>query len=217
MQLVRATLAQLLGYACHVVRLRVSDLAVTVSVRFYGGRFDSFLRFEYVVLITLASHVFEYFLRFLLQACVICAFWLRWGSHGVTPYFLATPHVFLTCGPFLGFLGFFHVGQSCSCVGVDRHDDYSDDLLLALRSAALLISYLKGSQSHLQNNGRAWYITKLTNNGITVYLVCSVRHYIRRMQQLRPACTLHCLSWWLLKEIIWITFLCAAGCFQLGL
>ena len=92
-QFVRATLSQLLGYACHDVRLRVSDLAVTVSVRFCGRRFDSFLGFEYVVLITLASHVFEYFLRFLLQACVICAFWLRWRSHGVTPYFLATPHV----------------------------------------------------------------------------------------------------------------------------
>ena len=90
-QLVRATLAQLLGYACHDVRLRVSDLAVTVSVRFCGGRFDSFLGFEYVVLITLASHVFEYFLRFLLQACVICAFWLRWGSHGVTPLLSCHP------------------------------------------------------------------------------------------------------------------------------
>ena len=33
----------------------------------------------------------------------------------------------LTCGPFLGFLGFFHVGQGYSCVGVDRHDDYSAD------------------------------------------------------------------------------------------
>ena len=69
-QLVRATLAQLLGYACPDVKLRVSDLAVTDSVRFCGGGF------EYVVLITLASHVFEYFLRFLLQACVICAFCL---------------------------------------------------------------------------------------------------------------------------------------------
>ena len=44
-----------------------------------------------------------------------------------TPYFLAYPHVFLPCGPFIGFLGFFGVSQSCSCVGVDRHDDYSDD------------------------------------------------------------------------------------------
>ena len=91
-QLVRATLAQLLGYACPDVRLRVSDLAVTVSVRFCGGRFDSFLGFEYVVMITLASHVFEY-LRFLLQACVICA-WLRWGSHGVTPLLSCLPSRF---------------------------------------------------------------------------------------------------------------------------
>ena len=73
-QLVRATLAQLLGYACPDVRLRVSGLAVTDSVRFYGAGIDSFLGFEYVVMITLASLVFEYFLRFLLQACVICAF-----------------------------------------------------------------------------------------------------------------------------------------------
>ena len=71
-------LALLYGYAS----------AISLSpfrVRFCGGRFDSFLGFEYVVMITLASHVFEYFLRFLLQACVICAFWFRWGSHGVTP------------------------------------------------------------------------------------------------------------------------------------
>ena len=44
-----------------------------------------------------------------------------------TPSFLAFPHVFLTCGPFIGFLGFFGVRQSYSCVGVDRHDDYSAD------------------------------------------------------------------------------------------
>ena len=44
-----------------------------------------------------------------------------------TPSFLAYPHVFLTCGPFIGFLGFFGVRQSYSCVGVDRHDDYSAD------------------------------------------------------------------------------------------
>ena len=74
LQLVRATLAQLFGYACPDVRLRVSGLAVTDSVCFYGGGIDSFLGLEYVVMITLASHVFEYFLSFLLQACVICAF-----------------------------------------------------------------------------------------------------------------------------------------------
>ena len=96
-------------------------------MRFCGKGIDSFLGFEYGVVITLASHVFEYFLRFLLRACVICAFWLRWGSHGVPPSFLAYPQVFLTCGPFIGFLGFFGVRQSYSCVGVDRQDDYSAD------------------------------------------------------------------------------------------
>ena len=79
-------------------------------------------------MITLASHVFEYFFRFFLRACVICAFF---GFVGVTwcdtPTFLAYPHVFFMCGPFIGFLGFFGVRQSYSCVGVDRHDDYSAD------------------------------------------------------------------------------------------
>ena len=58
-QFVRATLAQLLGYACPDVKLCVSGLAVTDSVCFCGGGIDSFLGFEYVVMITLASHVFS--------------------------------------------------------------------------------------------------------------------------------------------------------------
>ena len=43
------------------------------------------------------------------------------------PAFLAYPHVFLTCGPFIGFLGFFGVRQGYSCIAVDRQDDYSAD------------------------------------------------------------------------------------------
>ena len=103
-KLVRATLAQLLGYASPDVRLRVGGIAVTDSVRFCGGGIDSFLGFEYDVVSTLASHVFEYFLRLLLQACVICAFWLRWGSHGVTPPpFLPTLTFSSRAVPLLGF------------------------------------------------------------------------------------------------------------------
>ena len=59
--------AQLLGSASPDVKLRVRGIAVTVSVRFCGGGFDSFLGFEYGVVITLASHVFEYFFRFFLR------------------------------------------------------------------------------------------------------------------------------------------------------
>ena len=117
-----------MGYASPDVRLRVSGIAVTDSVRFCGGGIDSFLGFEYEVVITLASHVFEYFLRFLLRACVICRILASLGVTWCdTPSFLAYPHVFLTCGPFIGFLGFFGVRQSYSCVGVDLHDDYSAD------------------------------------------------------------------------------------------
>ena len=59
-----------------------------------------------------------------------------------TYYFLATPHVFLTCGPFLRFLGFFHVGQSYSCVGVDRHDDYSADSSASLAQCGFVGGFL---------------------------------------------------------------------------
>ena len=60
-----------LGLGLPRYQLRVSDITVTDSARFCGGGFD------YVVLITLALPVFEYFLHFILRACVICAFWLR--------------------------------------------------------------------------------------------------------------------------------------------
>ena len=66
-----------LGLGLPRCRLHVCDIAVTLSARFCGGGFDSFLGFEYVVLITLALPVFEYFSHFILRACVLCAFWLR--------------------------------------------------------------------------------------------------------------------------------------------
>ena len=56
--------------------------------------------------------------------CILALLGVTWCD---TPSFLAYPHVFLTCGPFLGFLGFFGVRQSYSCVGVDRLYDYSAD------------------------------------------------------------------------------------------
>ena len=92
-----AQLAQMLGYA-------YCGIAVTDSVRFCCGGIDSFLGFEYEVVITLASQVFEYFLRFFLRACVICAFLASLGSHGVTPPpFLPTLTVSSRAVPLLGF------------------------------------------------------------------------------------------------------------------
>ena len=79
-------------------------------------------------MITLASHVFEYFFRCFLRACVFCAFLASFGSHGVTPPpFLSTLTFSSRAVPLLGFLGFFGVRQSSSCIGVDRQDDYSAD------------------------------------------------------------------------------------------
>ena len=58
-----------------------------------------------------------------------------------TPSFLAYPHVFLTCGPFIGFLGFFGVCQSYNCVGVDRQDDYSADSSASLAQCGFVGSF----------------------------------------------------------------------------
>ena len=79
-------------------------------------------------MITLASSVF----RVLLPILSTSLRFLRiFGFIRVTgcgdPSFLAYPHVFLTCGPFIGFLGFFGVRQGYSCVCVDRRDDSSAD------------------------------------------------------------------------------------------
>ena len=92
----------------------------------WGGRFLSWIRVrscEYSrvtrvrVLLTFITTSLRY-LR------ILASLGVTWCA---TPSFLAYPHVFLTCGPFIGFLGFFGVRQSYSCVGVDRHDDYSAD------------------------------------------------------------------------------------------
>ena len=96
-------------------------MAVTYSVHICGGGINSFLGFDYGKVITLASSVF----RVLLPILPTSLRFLRiFGFVGVTgcgdPTFLAYPHVFLTCGPFIGFLGY-------SCVGVDRRDDSSAD------------------------------------------------------------------------------------------
>ena len=95
-------------------------------MRFSGGGIDSFLGFEYGDVITLASRVF----RVLLPILPTSLQFLRiFGFVGVTwccdPTFLTYHHILLTCGPFIGFLGFFGVRQGYSCVGADRQDDYS--------------------------------------------------------------------------------------------
>ena len=92
-----------------------------------GGGIYSFLGFDYGKVITLASSVFRVLPILPTSLRFLCIF----GFVGVTgcgdPTFLAYPHVFLTCGPFIGFLGFFGVRQGYSCVGVDRCDDSSAD------------------------------------------------------------------------------------------
>ena len=46
------------------------------------------------------------------------------------------------CGPFIGFVGFFPVSQGYSCVGVDRHDDYSADSSTSLAQCGFVGGFL---------------------------------------------------------------------------
>ena len=55
---------------------------------------------------------------------------------------LAYPPVLLTCGPFIKFVGFFSVSQGYSCVGVDRHDDYSADSSTSLAQCGFVGGFL---------------------------------------------------------------------------
>ena len=52
------------------------------------------------------------------------------------------PSHLLTCGPFIGFVGFFPVSQGYSCVGVDRHDDYSADSSTSLAQCGFVGGFL---------------------------------------------------------------------------
>ena len=52
------------------------------------------------------------------------------------------PSHLLTCGPFIRFVGFFPVSQGYSCVGVDRHDDYSADSSTSLAQCGFVGGFL---------------------------------------------------------------------------
>ena len=140
-QWVRATLAQLLGLGLPKYQLRVSDIAVTDSARFCGGGFDSISGIQ--------IRCFDYSrvtrVRVLLTFYPTSLRYLRiLASLRVTycdPLLLAYPHIFFTCGPFIGFVGFFPVSQGYSCVCVDRHDDYSADSSTSLAQCGFLTNF----------------------------------------------------------------------------
>ena len=52
------------------------------------------------------------------------------------------PSHFLTCGPFIRFVGFFPVSQGFSCVGVVRHDNYSADSSTSLAQCGFVVGFL---------------------------------------------------------------------------
>ena len=52
------------------------------------------------------------------------------------------PSHLLTCGPFIRFVGFFPVSQGYSCIGVDRHDDYSADSSTSLAQCGFVGGFL---------------------------------------------------------------------------
>ena len=82
-----SVLGSALGYASPAVRLRVCGVVVTYSVRISGGGIDSFLGFEYGVVITLASRELRVLLPILPTNLRFFAhFWLRRGRMMLRPH-----------------------------------------------------------------------------------------------------------------------------------
>ena len=99
----------------------------------WGNRFLSWIRvrscdYSHVTRVRVLLTFLTTSLRYL---CIFASLGVTWCD---TPSFLAYPHVFLTCGPFIGFLGFFGVRQLASIAKTIT----APILLLALHSAALL-------------------------------------------------------------------------------
>ena len=60
----------------------------------------------------------------------------------MTPYCWPTLTFSSRAVPLLGFLGLFPVSQGYSCVGVDRHDDYSADSSTSLEQCGFVGGFL---------------------------------------------------------------------------
>ena len=117
-------------YRCH----RFGTL-LRWGIRFLSGiqiRYFDYSRVTRVrVLLTFYPTSLRY-LRILASLRVTCC----------DPLLLAYPHIFLTCGPFIGFVGFFPVCQGYSCVDVDRHDDYTADSSTSLAQCGFVGGFL---------------------------------------------------------------------------
>ena len=66
------------------------------------------------------------------------------------------PSHFLTCGPFVGFVGFFPVSQGYSCVGVVRHDDYSADSSTSLAQCGFVGGFSSEFRDFRASFGSSW-------------------------------------------------------------
>ena len=86
------------------------------------------------------------------------------------------PSHLLTCGPFIGFVGFFPVSQGYSCVGVVRHDDYSADSSTSLAQCGFVGGFLPNFaifalvSVHLGNFG----LSSLACIGIPMPFLCQL-------------------------------------------
>ena len=69
---------------------------------------------------------------------------------------LAYPHVLLTCGPFIEFVGFFPVSQGYSCVGVDRHDDYRADSSTSFAQCGFVGGFLPIFRASFGSSWEIW-------------------------------------------------------------
>ena len=127
--------AQMLGYASAVSLSPIwCAFAVGESIPFLDSSTELWLLSRHTCSST--SYVSSY------EPALFAHFLASLGPHGVTPPpFLPTLTFSSRAVPLLGFLGFFGVRQSYSCVGVDRQDDYSADSSASLAQCSFVGVY----------------------------------------------------------------------------
>ena len=85
-----------------------------------GGGIDSFLGFEYCVVITLASREFRVLLTILNEPAVFTHFWLRRGRMVLRPHLYCLPSRFTLVRSLYWVLGLCGVRPGYCCVGNGR-------------------------------------------------------------------------------------------------
>ena len=102
-------------------------MAITCLVRMRGEGIDSFMGFEYLIVITLTSRVSSTSSDSSYEPAMFAHFWLRRGRMVLRPHLYCLPSRFTLVRSLYWVLGFCGVRPGYCCVGDDRCADCGAD------------------------------------------------------------------------------------------